>query len=71
MRNLSQFTTQKGGNYMTAEQFYNFHRSQLDGWEHGEIKEVWTDADCNTCIRYTDGKWWHYNVDKKENIIFW
>lgn len=56
---------------MTAKQFYNFHRSQFGIWEHGEIKEVWTDVDGNTCIRYADGKWWHYTVDKKENIIFW
>lgn len=45
---------------MTAKQFYNFHRSQFDGWEHGEIKEVWTDTDGNTCIRYADEKWWHF-----------
>lgn len=51
---------------MAAEELYNFHRSQPDGWEHGEIKEVWTDADGSTCIRYADEKWWHYNVDKKE-----
>lgn len=56
---------------MTPKQFYNFHRSQTLNWEHGEIKEVWTDTDGNTCIRYADEKWWHYTVDKKGNIIFW
>lgn len=56
---------------MTAKQFYNFHRSQFDTWEHGEIKKTWIDENGNTCIMYQSGKWWHYNVDKKGNIIFW
>lgn len=57
---------------MTAKQFfYSFHRSQFDTWEHGEIKKTWIDENGNTCIMYQSGKWWHYNVDKKENIIFW
>lgn len=56
---------------MTAKQFYNFHRSRFDSWEHGKIKEIWTDADGNICIRYASGKWWHYSVDKKGNIFFW
>lgn len=56
---------------MTATQFYNFHRSLFDTWEHGEIKKTWIDENGNTCIMYQSGKWWHYNVDKKGNIIFW
>lgn len=56
---------------MTATQFYNFHRSLFDNWEYGEIKKVWTDAAGNTCIKYSSGKWWHYNVDSKGNVIFW
>lgn len=56
---------------MTAKQFYNFHRSQTSNWEHGEIQKTWIDENGNTCIMYQLGKWWHYNVDKKGNIIFW
>lgn len=56
---------------MTAKQFYNFHRSQFDTWEHGEIKKAWIDENGNTCIMYQSGKWCHYNVDKKGTIIFW
>lgn len=56
---------------IAAKDFYNFHRSQFDRWEYGEIKKVWTDADGNTCIRYASGKWWHYTVDSKGNVIFW
>lgn len=55
---------------MTAKQFYNFHRSQFDTWEHGEIKKTWIDENGNICIMYQSGKWWHYNVDKKGKIIF-
>lgn len=57
--------------FMTTKQFYNFHRSLFDTWEHGEIKKTWIDENGNVCIMYQSGKWWHYNVDKKGNIIFW
>ena len=56
---------------MTAKQFYNFHRSQFDIWEHGEIAKTWIDENGNVCIMYQSDKWWHYDVDKKGNIIFW
>lgn len=56
---------------MTATQFYNFHRSRFDTWEHGKIKKAWIDENGNTCIMYQSGKWWHYNVDEKGNMIFW
>lgn len=56
---------------MAAEELYNFHRSQTSNWEHGKIKKTWIDENGNTCIRYADEKWWHYTVDKKENIFFW
>lgn len=37
----------------------------------GKIKKTWIDENGNTCIMYQSGKWWHYNVDQKGNIIFW
>jgi hypothetical protein len=42
---------------MTAEDFYNFHRSQFDWWEHGGIKKAWTDTDGNTasCTSQANG----------------
>ena len=55
---------------MTAKQFYNFHRSQFDTWEHGEIKKTWIDENGNTCIMYQSGKWWHYK-NKDGKVIFW
>ena len=58
------------GDFMTAKQFYNFHRSQFDTWEHGEIKKTWIDENGNTCIMYQSGKWWHYK-NKDGKVIFW
>ena len=55
---------------MTAKQFYNFHRSQFDTWEHGEIKKTWIDENGNVCIMYQSGKWWHYK-NKDGKVIFW
>lgn len=60
-----------GGDTMTPKDFYAFHKSIFDTWEHGEIMETWTDLDGNTCIRYDSGAWWHYKTDRKGNIIFW
>ena len=56
---------------MTPKDFYAFHKSIFDTWEHGEISETRTDLDGNTCIRYESGAWWHYKTDRKGNIIFW
>lgn len=56
--------------FMTAKQFYNFHRSQFDTWEHGEIKKTWIDENGNVCIMYQSGKWWHYK-NKDGKVIFW
>ena len=56
---------------MTVKDFYLYHRSLFETWKHGDIVETWTDQDGITCIRYESGAWWHYKVDKDNNIIFW
>lgn len=56
---------------MTAKDFYNFHRSLFDRWEHENIKKTWTDADGNICIMYQSGKWWHYKKNEDGEVIFW
>lgn len=55
---------------MSAIEFCEFHKSIYDDWVHGEMAEVWTDDAGNTCIRYSDGVWYHYRIENGE-VIFW
>lgn len=59
-----------GGGKMSAIDFYAFHKSIFESWNHGEIDETWTDDAGNTCIRYIDGSWYHYRIENGE-VIFW
>ena len=55
---------------MSAIDFYAFHKSIFESWNHGEIDETWTDDAGTTCIRYIDGSWYHYRIENGE-VIFW
>ena len=55
---------------MTANDFYEFHRKVFERWPHGEIIDTWTDDAGNTCIRYSDGVWYHYRLVNGE-VNFW
>lgn len=45
------------------EDYYCNHRQQCGEWKHGEPQRCWIDENDNLCIKYYDGRWWHY----KEN----
>lgn len=55
---------------MSANEFYTFHKSIFESWTHGDIAETWTDEAGNTCIRYSDGVWYHYRLENGE-VIYW
>lgn len=59
-----------GGGNMSANEFYTFHKSIFESWTHGDIAETWTDEAGNTCIRYSDGAWYHYRLENGE-VIYW
>lgn len=49
---------------------YHKHRDAAGTWEHGFPEKSWIDGDGNLCIRYLDGKWWHYKESNGE-IEWW
>lgn len=46
------------------------HMAAFEEWPHGPMKEIWTDEDGYLCIRYMDGRYWHYKEENGE-IIWW
>ena len=44
---------------------YQKHKRVCAEWEHGEPVMAWFDKDHNLCIKYEDGKWWHYSTSGK------
>lgn len=40
--------------------------SSCDDWTHGYIDYVWYDEQGNICIRYDDGKSFHYKYEGSE-----
>lgn len=50
---------------------YTTHRAAYGKWNNGEIDKSWTDENNVLCIRYTSGKWWHYDKNKDGDWIWW
>lgn len=51
---------------------YTAHRAAFaDGWTEGSITETWMDEDHHLCVRYQSGRWWHYDIDKSGNWMWW
>lgn len=53
-----------------ARACYTVHRGACEDWTHGEPVEVWRDENHILCIRYADGKWWHYSF-KPTGLEWW
>lgn len=56
---------------ITAYKAFVAHRKAFDTWDNGNIDKVWLDDDKNICIRYDNGKWWHYSVSKSGEWMWW
>ena len=56
---------------ITAYKAYAAHRKAFNTWDNGNIDKVWLDDDKNICIRYDNGKWWHYSVSKSGEWMWW
>lgn len=56
---------------ITADRCYKDHRAAYESWPHGEICEFWVDVDGYTCVRYTDGEWYHYGQSSISSEIVW
>lgn len=54
-----------------AHEAYQAHRSACETWENGYINEIWLDDNKNICIRYDNGKWWHYNTNNGGHWTWW
>lgn len=54
-----------------AYKAYQAHQSAMEQWRDGYIKEAWVDDGHYLCIRYESGRWWHYDIDKSGNWIWW
>lgn len=57
---------------LTAHKAYAAHRAAfVNGWTEGTIAESWMDEEHHLCIRYQSGRWWHYDIDKSGNWVWW
>lgn len=55
---------------MTAEEAFLKHKKAFETWTHGDIEQTWVDEAGNLCIEYSDGEWWHYNLENNQ-IVWW
>lgn len=60
----------KGVVTMTAEEAFLKHKKAFETWTHGDIEQTWVDEAGNLCIEYSDGEWWHYNLENNQ-IVWW
>lgn len=56
----------KEGKVMNITNYVVAHQQACECWEHGDMVESWIDENGDICIRYEDGKWWHYRISGKE-----
>lgn len=40
--------------------YFQMHGQQSGKWPHGKPIRWWRDENENLCIKYADGRWWHY-----------
>lgn len=50
-----------------AHEAYQAHRIACENWDNGYINDIWLDDNKNICIRYDNGKWWHYSTNDGDN----
>jgi hypothetical protein len=56
---------------LTAHKAYTTHKAACSEWNNGKIEKTWLDENHVLCIQYANGKWWHYDVDKFGNWMWW
>lgn len=56
---------------LTAHKAYTTHKAVCSEWNNGKIEKTWLDENHVLCIQYANGKWWHYDVDKSGNWMWW
>jgi hypothetical protein len=56
---------------LTAHKAYKAHSTACEVWNNGEIAETWLDDNHVLCIRYKNGSWWHYDMNKDGEWIWW
>lgn len=56
---------------LTAYKAYTAHRTAYEDWNNGEIEKSWLDENHILCIRYKNGKWWHYDINRDGEWIWW
>lgn len=39
---------------------YKRHKLFVDDWKEGEPVKFWKSDDCEICVQYESGNWWHY-----------
>lgn len=53
-----------------AIKYYNEHKGHFLEWNHGRPVKSWMDREGIFCIKYQDGKWWHYK-EHNGNLEWW
>lgn len=54
-----------------AHEAYQAHRIACENWDNGYINDIWLDDNKNICIRYDNGKWWHYSTNDGGQWTWW
>lgn len=49
---------------------YETHKNVFEVWDDGEPTKAYYDTE-GLKIIYSSGKWWHYNTDKEDKLIWW
>ncbi len=55
--------------WQRAERYARIHKAAYEKWDNGEIANVRLDNAGVLCIRYENGKWYHYSETDGE--LFW
>lgn len=50
--------------------FFQMHGQQSGKWSHGEPVRWWRDENEVLCIKYADGRWWHYK-ESSDGLEWW
>lgn len=47
------------------------HSNEFGDWNEGEPIKIWSEENCEVCVKYESGKWWHYKDLDLPFPTFW
>ena len=55
-----------------AQIAYKKHKKSYDSrWKYGEPIKAWMADDCEICVKYESGEWWHYSELDNDIPTYW